>query len=370
MKNPLLAAALSAGLVVVPMAVSANVASVRLANDSVRMLPGDCSCGFGLTWIMYFSSFYTEEPSQANGELAPQAQPADFAYWTYLVLEDPSMYASATFAELNLPLTADANGNGIPAFFDVDEAVSAQTTGRYVIIWEPGYGELQLTWDRPAGSRFGSCQLYMDDSILGLMGPFEHAFELVEFSGSLTYIPSPDPITGSIRLAKAGAAAESLEGPVALIRSATDRFNRLTLVGGQWTGPSTTLSYSDSLVARNSFQPSVYRGTLQGSADAYPHWKLTITDPNDANGNGIPDLSDDVATAPPRRPALSLTLAGTNLLISLRGDIGHTHWLQEAATPNATNWNTIHTIVLTNDPQGVTIPWPAASPAYWRVQAW
>src|SRR5690242_15155811 len=66
MKRTLIVLSLGAALVRFSLpAQAAGSAPVRLANESVRMYPGDCSCGFGLVWTISFSSGYTEDPAQA-----------------------------------------------------------------------------------------------------------------------------------------------------------------------------------------------------------------------------------------------------------------------------------------------------------------
>jgi hypothetical protein len=56
-------------------------------------------------------------------------------------------------------------------------------------------------------------------------------------------------------------------------------------------------------------------------------------------------------------------------VLRIGGDVGHPHLVQAAASPNATNWTTVQSLTLTNDPQNVTLPLPIASPTFWRVKA-
>ena len=142
------------GFVLIQMPVitlTAGTAQVQMDNYSLRVNPGNCSCGFGLTWSISFSSFYTEDPWQANGEVAPLGPPAAYSHRTYLVMLDPSLFASTTSAQLDLP-SGDSNSDGIPDFFDPAREVSATTGGKYGIIWSPGYGLLTLQWTRAAGA--------------------------------------------------------------------------------------------------------------------------------------------------------------------------------------------------------------------------
>jgi hypothetical protein len=370
MKQILICVWLGAALVIIPVSTAAaGPARAQLSNNSIRMYPGDCSCGGGLDFIMSFSSFFTEDPAQANGELAPLPQPATRTHRTYLVLEDISMVASASYAELDLPM-ADVNGNGTPDFFEVDRAVSASSSGTYAVIWDPGYGQLLFQWTRSAGSPRGSCLLTLTDPILGPMGPFTHTFELTNYTGELSYTPGSNNVTGTISLARAGQASAAMEGAISLVKAPTNRFNQLMLAGGNWTNQTEVFAFGDCELTRDPAHPTLYQATLQNAGGAYGSWKLSIVDTNDANGNGIPDFSDDVATVtPPRRPMLSLSSAQTHLLLSVSGDVGRTHLVQEATSPHSTDWNTVQNLTLTNDPQVVTLPLPTSSPTFWRVEA-
>ena len=368
MKHILKTSLLGLGLSALPVAVLASApAQAYLSNDSVRMYPGDCSCGFGLTWTLHFSSFFTEDPGLADGEIAPAAQPATHSHYAFLVLVDPSTVASTTFARLDLP-SGDVNGNGTQDFFEANVPVTTATTGYYENIW--GNGQLTLEWTRSAGSIVGSCVLTMIDPILGRLGPYNHSFELAAFSGELTYTPGSNYVTGNIQLQKTGQPAEVLAGPISLIKVDTNRFNQLSLVSGTWTNQAIQFSFNGGELARDPANPSVYRGLLQNPTGSYRSWTLAILDSNDADGNGIPDLSDDLITvSPPRRPALALALTGGQLSLRISGDLNRTHLVQEAVAPDATNWTTVHSLTLTNDPHVVTLPLPAQSPAFWRVLA-
>jgi hypothetical protein len=59
----------------------------------------------------------------------------------------------------------------------------------------------------------------------------------------------------------------------------------------------------------------------------------------------------------------------TNLQLWISGDVGHAHVLQEALSPNATSWQTVQTLSLTNDPQVIALNPPSGSAKFWRVVA-
>ena len=347
---------------------TAGTAQVQMYNHSLLINPGNCSCGFGgLTWTTSFSSFYTEDPWQANGEVAPLGPPAAYSHRTYLVMLDPSLYASTTFAQLDLPL-ADADGNGVPDFFEPAQELSATTGGKYGVVWSPGYGLLTLQWSRAAGATQGSLQLRMNDPILGQLGPYNHTFELVRYTGDLTYARNADGVTGNIHLVMDGGTGAVLEGPIQLSRSGTNRVNQVLLSGGDWTNQLEVFTFGSMELVRDA-AANVYRGNLQDSGSAYQSWALSITDTNDANHNGIPDLSDDLGVPPPRRPALGLSRIPDHLVLTVSGEVGRMHSVQQSTNLSSTNWQTLQSLSLTNDPQSVVLPLPAQSPTFWRVLA-
>ena len=96
---------------------------------------------------------------------------------------------------------------------------------------------------------------------------------------------------------------------------------------------------------------------------------LSINDTNDANANDIPDFTDDPAVVRPRAPQLSLALGPTNLWLTLHGDVGHTNLIQEIGSLASTNWQTTLWLLLTNDPQVVSLPRPAGTAKFWRAAA-
>lgn len=45
------------------------------------------------------------------------------------------------------------------------------------------------------------------------------------------------------------------------------------------------------------------------------------------------------------------------------------HEVQQTASLPATNWQTVVSLTLTNDPQVVPLPFPVGTPWFWRVLA-
>ena len=167
-------------------------------------------------------------------------------------------------------------------------------------------------------------------------------------------------------------------GPATFVKVATNRLNQLTLQTGTWTneGLQNLILYAPQKFTRRTLWPTNYYGVVEfwdgdpnTAEDDYYTWELSINDPNDADSDGIPDFSDDLALPAPRRPTLSLTRTSTNLWVTIRGDTGHVHRIQEIPTLTSTNWVTVLTTNLTADPQVVSLPLPASAPKFWRAVA-
>lgn len=209
--------------------------------------------------------------------------------------------------------------------------------------------------------------LNVNDRMLGTMGPFNGQYAIVSHNGSLDYKRTADGGSGAVDLQKSGNA--SWHGSVQYVRASADRLNTLTVQAGAWTNGTDSFFFEETTLTRDLSHPTVYQGILRSSSAAFGGWTLRIVDPNDSNRNGIPDLSDDLAVQPPRRPSLELRKTGARLELLVSGDTGRTHEVQAATSLNATTWELATSLVLTNDPQVVEVSAPASGSKFWRVEA-
>jgi hypothetical protein len=350
------------------MARGEQIAQARLFNGSIKMHRGPCSCGFGLTWYLHFSTYGTDDPSRANEELAPIPQPAAYTHWSYMILEDPSMYGSMSLVQLDLP-TTDSNGDGILDIVDTTRAVSSATAGTYENDW--GQQVIKAVWNRGEGLTQGTCDITLKDSILGDLGPFHNTFEVVQYEGTVKYTPGSNNVATSMLLTKVGDASFQFEAAMSFIKSATNRFDELDSEAATWThsvnGP---VDFGAAILIRDPARPSNYRASLQTAGGSYASWWLSIEDPNDADHDGIPDLSDDLlAPRVPRKPSLSLDCTPTDLKLTIAGDVGSAHRILEANSPTAAVWMTVREVMLTTDPQIISLPLPVGQSKFWRVEA-
>lgn len=302
-----------------------------------------------------------------NGELYPVFG-APRTHYTSLVLTDLFDDQIPGSMLLNVP-TTDTNGDGFPDIFDTARSFSGSSSGTYNF---PGFanGNATASWSRGAGSQAGTCQL----NFAGF-GSFSHTFNILEYRGPLNFTPGSNVVSGNVDLSLTGTPASSLKGPIAFTKSATNPHNELTLQSGAWTNATAeTFSFVTNSILRDATWPTNYYGyfefddwNLSTFEPDYYLWVLSIDDLNDADGDGIPDFSDEPQTVLLRRPLLSLKRTTTNLSLTISGNVGQVCEIQEAATISATNWPTSFSVTLTNDPQTVSLPLPSTQTRFWRV---
>ncbi len=325
-----------------------------------------------------FSLNLSTLPNGNNGELGPYFYFFDpsTTHAAYLDLED-QLFGDHYYGGMDLvvPAGGDANGDGFADFFQVEQGISANSSGSYSISGI-GSGSVTASWSRGAGSRTGTCTLVFKNTSFGNL-VFSATFEVIEFTGPLTYVPGSNTISGTVSLMQTGDSAVTLQGPIQFAKVSADPFNQLMLQSGTWTNASSqTLTYSASSCLRDPRWPTNYYGGLvfddgdpnTPSADYYA-WYISIDDTNDVDADGIPDFSDDPLVLLPRRPVITFSGGVTNCWLTISGDINHLHEIQESTNLLSTNWLPVMSFTLTNDPQTVSLPLPATRLKFWRVRA-
>jgi len=143
--------------------------------------------------------------------------------------------------------------------------------------------------------------------VWGLLGDTPCPFELLDYTGPLSYTPGSNSVSAFVSLAQTGDTNNTMEGPIVFDKSPSDRFNELTNEPGVWTNAaSQTLSFDGELFTRVPRWPTNYAGYVffadgdpSTPSPDYELWVLSINDTNDANANGIPDFSDDPPAVAP-----------------------------------------------------------------------
>lgn len=310
-------------------------------------------------------------PGTPNGELTPWF--VSYTHRSLFVLDWSGSPISGTiYLNIYYPpgQILDANGDGFDDNFQVAQAVDASTVGEYSTAL--GGGTITAAWNRAAGSKDGTCQLHLVDDTFGDLGVYRHTFEVLELTGPLTYTPGTNAVSGYMNLSNA---TDQLHGPVNFTKLAATDFNHLTRAAGVWTNVAwQTLTFSEDGIQRDWHWPTNYFGNVEfddgdpstGGVD-YRWWVLSINDPNDSDHDGIPDFSDLPPPPAPRRPVLALARGSTDLSLTISGDVGRLHHILESSDPVAGNWKTNFSLVLTNDPQTVSLPLPSGASKFWRA---
>jgi hypothetical protein len=367
--------ALTALILLPAIAEAAQTAQARMHCLSLRVHRGSATDSGGFRWTMDMTTL----AAGINGELSPDFFNSGYTNSTYVELFDElgDEYFEGALV-VDLPDVGDANGNGIFDFFEVSQGISSTSLGYYDINFI-GQGGFTATWLREAGSAVGHCVIPIRDPYNpSRQLTFLHAFEILEYTGPLTYTPGTNIVNASVDFTLTGDPLNSLKGPVTFQKSSTNRFNRLTLTSALMTNAVEQVLdlYTPTTFLRGTTFPTNYQGLVEFNDgdlntldDDYFTWMLSINDANDSDGDGIPDFSDDPQSALPRAPLLSLSRTATNLVLRISGDVGRVHQIQEASSVTATEWPTVMSVTLTNDPQFVSLPLPAGLATFWRVRA-
>lgn len=304
--------------------------------------------------------------------------PGFFGGYLYLTLPDGTQPGPVGFG-LDTPGQGDSNLNGLTDFDEVGLGFTNQvTTGSFA--WpndaSTNFGAITATWTRPSGSVMGSVALRLTTGQAPLIDlTFHHEFEIYQYKGTLSYTPSPTGDDAYVTLERLGAPG-SIQGPLTLgITNATD----VGFAAGAWTNESglNLRFYSSEIIGVD-----ILRGALPGEfygevafvngLPEYPFpyqfqvWDFDLFDPNDVNGNGVPDIAD--AGLPQPLAVVTLESAGTNQwTLGVSGPIGVQVSLESATSLAAPHWMPLAYPVLTDGLTTVSIPPPATQPIYFRV---
>lgn len=375
MKNALFLAAVLA-LCFAPTLPAAQTAQGRMYSISVKMSQGVTPIYNGgfQDWMRVNSSGYPE----GDDELVPWDLetmtelylPGTITYvanlWVYDDLYDMVWAGSLN---LNLPDVQDLNNNRYPDFFEVSQGINANSVSSYFSLSSWGSGTVEASWTRAAGSSTGTCTIVLQNWRV----PFLVPFEILEYTGPVSYTSAATKVSGSVNLARNGNPSDFYRGPFEMVKAPGDP-NSLTIQPSFWTNATETLSLTNHLFTREASWPTNYAGLIHFDRDGDPwtfqtwrYWVLSISDPNDTDGDGIPNFADDPVTVLPRAPRISLDRGPSGLQLTVRGDVGFTHEVLESSDP-AGQWTMVTSVPLTSDPQVVTLPAPAGT-RFYRVRA-
>ena len=347
-----------------------RTAAARLECLSLRFQTATASLS-GQSYTLALSSSF--DPTTPNGELYALGPNA---YGSTLLLQRPDQGSPEEGGlDLSLPLETDSDANGLSDFLEISQAVRDLTTeGSCVTVNDLGF--VQATWNRPAGSKNGSCHLQILGGFSDPLPEFDLAFELLEYSGTLQYRPEQQKVSGNLALVQAEAPTNTVAGGVLLTRSSVNPFDTLALNTGAWIDSrQQTCSYSETPLTRQPPQNNLYLAQvtfdplspLSLNPGEYAAWQLVIQDTNDSNLNGIPDLSDDSQANPAQLVLKSIDLSSGQLTLPVSAPIGTRVELEQTSALTGAGWNSVFSITVSKDPEEISVSPPAGQACFYRL---
>jgi hypothetical protein len=354
---------------------AAEVAVMDLSCTSVRV-PTAATTVAGLT---YGLGFTTTDDGTANGELYQYI--GNTTYASVALLQQPGSNAPLALGfTVDLPDTGDTDLDLLTDFFEVSHPVNAAKTAGTLSsndALDTPLGRVTANWSRAAGATVGTVLLQLDSDPLALHGLlFTNRFEIFEYQGQLTYTVSGSNITAAVNLTRQGT-ADTYSGPFHMTRLDTAE---LAWTRNLWAGPSnqtyvvlpsTAIPGVELLLTRGATGTNYYGSIFFQDGipatrfrDEYDVWDVEVIDPNDANHNGIPDLSDVPVSAPTLalawkdgRPALTVTAqAGAYVIVEQSADLVAPAWTQVDAR------------TLTANAEELVFPAPSSGGSYFRAR--
>jgi hypothetical protein len=281
--------------------------------------------------------------------------------------------------EVDIPKAGDVNLNFITDFLEVDQAVSATTQGSVDL--GLGAEPVVAQWNRMAGSAQGTLTLRMPSPFeVGTELEFLHPFEVLHYRGPLTYTPAAVGTTrveAQVQLQRLGGQGQ-FTGPMPLIiRDARtlERANTHWIASGaidyEVLGSKEVDGvelFLDRIANRPWYAGSLFLLDGQPATpfqDEFDLWDVFVVDPNDANANGIPDLSDPQPVEP-TLPTASISGPPGALRLTVRGEAGRTIRVEWSPTLSPPVWSLVRSGTLSSAPEVIPVE-DGGSGGFYRV---
>lgn len=277
----------------------ANTASIKIENFSFVLEPMAYSQpGYSCTTLFTTYDGSSGEPLRdgdtVSCEVKPDA-PGSSTYRTdYLTVDAWGLESYGTMV-LNIPNT-DSDADGLPDFLQKNRAVSLSFTGtQYCQYARDNDGEnasFSGTMTRSAGSATGTVVIDGSGSVPQMTSPFH----LVGGDGTLSYDRQSGSSTFVIQMWPVGNWGDELTGSASLSQNGPNEVTMVNLQGD-------LLSFEADVVLERHGNTYRSRGQISDGFDEtswadYRDCLIEIVDLNDSDGDGIPNLTDDVAAVP------------------------------------------------------------------------
>jgi hypothetical protein len=332
----------------------------------------------------YVLGFTTADDGSINNELYQSI--GNTTYESAALLLVPGFADPLVFDfTVDLPNTGDSDLNLLTDFFEVARPIASQVTSGE-LIFDDGMdvtrGQVTATWNRAAGSTKGTVQFRLNIDDLAIRDlRFNHPFEIFEYQGNLTYTVSGTNINAAVDLTRQGAATDKFTGPFHMTRRNTAELDRNE---SDWFGPadesftvlsSTAIDGAELLLTRgatgtNYYGSFYFRDGIPSTPfeNEFDLWDVQIFDPNDANKNHIPDLSDEPGGVQPATPVAVLTVTGGQLKLKITAKAGQPIVVEQRSDLGASNWIQVDARTLTADTEELPLTPPGTGNLFYRVR--
>ncbi len=234
-----------------------------------------------------------------SAELSPNPTTAGSYRTDYVLFENGSVDSSGT-TSATFPVT-DADGNGVADFLQVSRNGSVSFSGTVTRQLPSASPALSMTGQltRAAGNAAGSYVATIQDPLFGPITYRGSSF-LLNALGTLSYNRNGDTAAISATMSNEDGTSTtySANTTFVVVDANTVSFPAINHSGSNarviQAKPFTLTRSGKRYLGNVEFQD----GGLSTSWRDYINWRLEFTDDNDADADGIPDLSDTVAVAP------------------------------------------------------------------------
>jgi hypothetical protein len=332
---------------------------------SLRVHPAETTGPFGFE----YEARMTTDEFEINNELAIAPDNSPYEHSSFYIMTDPSSFEDLVlYVEVHVPLT-NRNGNGTFDFYEYGQSVTATTTGRFSTDGQNG-GPVNVGWNRAASNSVGT--LTLNFPTLGLT--FNHAFEVLEYRGTYTYIRDGSNLTGTNVMTRMGFPTETIHGSLNAVVVSTNLIawddgsaswqdqdrGGITFVPVGGFMERFTNVYVDAIFFEDGYRPT--------SASDFQLAIFTLRDTRDQNNNGIPDLTDPNTTPSPIAPRLSIKVQGDALLLTITGTAGAVYDIESSASVSRPSWVRQQTITMPAATHEIIMPRPTTLRAFWRIR--
>lgn len=364
----LLLAALFAPLLL-PGRAASNTAQLSFHCQSVRLYPASVK-QLGLTYRISF----TTVDGEPNGELGIDDDPNSPTIHSTVILFEHPVLGDTLINKLFLdpPDIGDADINRVDDFFQVDRAVNGVTTAG--AFEDPFFGlvEVTATWSRAAGSTTGNCVMTLQGDFVD--ATFNVPFEVFQYRGPVTYGPGLGA-PARVDLTRQGAPG-SLQGDWHLSLHSPDE---LTFPADQWLDegghtftfiPAGNIEFYLTHIIRQFYHG--LGGTFDGmpatpADEEYIVWEFNLFDPNDADGDRIPDLTDPPGPSSVA-PVVTVRIEDSFLKLRVTAEIGQTVIIERKPTLGTAEWSEVETTALSQTTQEFTLPLSGDDSDFYRAR--